>query len=355
MKNTILKSILALGIVAFAASMLAISCDKDEGGNNNSTDNPPNVGGGGSGGGNDFLDCAGLCTPLALEIQPATQYKTRYLKIKDNTVYINAGVWASKVTPLSDGTNTNRGFADVVAARISHSEGMFDIKMPSAISSMIFVNRKHVDKDSITLSAFDADCTSSSETADNALAAKAGGGHCREYGSTFSNTSNRIDIKSYLGTVFDNPNTTTHARGTMRCGMSLKNLTQDSSNFDKISDTVRFTVGDSWNVCHIGVINNDLGANVEINDDWVRDSDSVTEMEFYAIGIDVARKTIPEFSSTPGYGLTEFVKEHDNVAFKKLLEKKAGERKWWGELKFKVKFVTSTEFATLPTDFPPRP
>lgn len=329
MRKQILKSILAIGIIAFAVSITAVSCGKTAGGGNN------NSGGGNSGGGDGGSGgCTGICPTTNLTLSASKNY----VKVSDNTVTINAAGLAGDIIPYSDADPANRGFYDIEAAAGGNIKSLFDIAYPGAINGtsagLYFVNRAHVTKDTITMPAATTTCPSH-ETDEALLAASAAGGMCRFHNNP---GGDRFVFVSYLGAVFNNTDTANHARGTIVCATDLAKTSSSGGPREVVSDTTIFN-GDFRVLCQIAMVNSGLGTGVEIDDAWVGDSDSTTEVEFYAIGIDVTGKTIPKWSDASGYNLAEFRKAHDNAAFKKLLQNNP-----WGELRFKVKIVKSTDF-----------
>lgn len=351
MKKSMLRLAFMLFMVAMSSLIIAVSCNNKTAANNgNSTDNSGEVvidtdDGAGTNSGTDMN--GGTDTSKkddsSLNLYPSTDLiltdedleGNAYVKISGDTVTINANELAKAIAPNSDSADSGRGYDDASGAE---SVFLFSLKYPGATSAMILVNRAHVTKDAISLPSARGAICSSSESGDNALADTAGGGHCRIYTAG----ANAMEIYSYLGTVFNNTKNETHARGIMRCDTRLREF--DSKNYlSKIlSDTVIFNQLNRSD-CSFAMVNNGLGRGVEINDAWVNNSGSTTEVEFYAIGIDLSDKTIPQFSDAPGYGLAEFIKEHDNTATKNLLKKNK-----WGDLRFKVKIITSTDFAALP-------
>lgn len=67
--------------------------------------------------------------------------------------------------------------------------------------------------------------------------------------------------------------------------------------------------------CSLGVVNTDLGGPVKIDDNWADSKvGSTTEVEFYAIGIDISGKKVSEIATDLGFtfsaddGLTQFNK-----------------------------------------------
>lgn len=328
----ILKILLATGIVLLAALISAGSCDiklPPASGTNT------NGGNGGNGDGNGGGDggCTGICPSTNLTLSTRVPIS----KINNNIVSVNAGLWGMSRNSHSDADDNNRGYDDAVRG----TKGvLFDIKYPGATAAIFFVGRSHITKDTITMKAATAPSAatcSSSETGDNALAASAGGGHCRVYENS---TGDSIDTYNYLGTVFNNTKTGTHARGMMRCFSILVSFDETAMMDAVITDNVPFN-GLGQLTCNLAAVNS--GGTGEINDAWVADSGSTTEVELYAIGIDISGKTIAQLSDDPSFNLSRFVGDMDNATIKKLLEKNK-----WGELKFKVKLVTQAQFDLLP-------
>lgn len=325
----ILRLLVAIGVITFAVSITAVSCGKTAGGGNNS-------GSGNNGGGG----CTGICPTTNLVLIPDSP-PLAWVKVSGDTVTINAAGLAAAAIPLSDADPANRGAHDATA--VDQRTTVFKIIYPGIANNVgmyFVVGRSHVTKDTITMPATVtelAKCPSNEDT-ENTLAA-AGNAACIVHYVP----ANRLYFYNYLGTVFNNTDTANHARGIMQCNATLfKDVPLLGSN-EVISDTTIFN-RDSVAICDIVVVNNDGGASAaEIDDAWVTHAASTTEVEFYAIGIDVSGKTIPQFSNAPGYGFTEFKKAHDNAAFKRLLQNNE-----WGELRFKVKIVTAADFTAGP-------
>lgn len=358
MKKQILKSLLTFGVIAFAATSLATSCEKNGGGGYSPSkgfinDNYNR-------GNTNTNTCEGPCPNIQGELKfSVSSYIGRNIgssivkvrketvdflsngkkiKVKETpVVYLNAAGLANVIQPLSRTGDVGRGFRNTSRNRI----GIFTIQYVGGFDSpfkrtnaLLFVNRSHVNRDKISL-AISGLCPGWAESSENDFAKFKDGGNCR----TYSDDLSTLFVYSYLGTVFDNTKTSTRARGTMRChgGLSTKDdkAMNDTSLFE---DSYGYSVG-----CSLAVVNNGLGDNVEIDDAWVNDAASVTEMDFYVIGIDVTGETIPKWSDAPGFNKGVFDKYMDNAAFKKLLRKNK-----WMESNFKVKIVTATQFNALP-------
>lgn len=342
--NNSLKILLVVGVIAFSASIMATSCDKD--------------GGGGGNNANGLVPT----TNLTLWVNPLDK---SFIKVSDNTVIVNATGMSSPVdstaNPHSAADDKDRGFRSAANKSLYLFYVLYPGPTDKDSATMIFVNRAHVTKDTIALKAMpnarsstaSDDCKIGSESSENDFAKLAEGAHCRYFWSDNNadgTPDNGIGIDSYLGTLFNNTDTANRARGTMQCESALQRIEKKTGtdgrtreNGTLINDTTLLNTSGSSS-CRLAMINNGgSAAAAEIDDAWVTDSKSTTEVELYAIGVNVTDKPIPKWSDAPGYGLDEFRKAHDNAAFKRLLKNNP-----WGELKFKVKFITSTDFAALP-------
>lgn len=351
MKKQILKSLLTFGVIAFAAISLATSCEKfdvkylpperiSHDGNNSGIDKK------------DVYTCEGLCPnvgELKFDVDGSiskvrTETVTslidgKKIRLRIPVVYLNAAELAK--FPLR---SRKKIFAIQYLSSDSSPSGYHSYGGLEESSALLFVNRIHVTKDTIDL-AISGYCPRETESAENGFATNKAGGNCRTYTHPLSITDPRRDndrqlhIYSHLGTVFDNTKTTTHARGNVRCYGDL--YTKDGVAID---DTSLFRDDYSYSTtCSLAVINDSRDNTVVIDDAWVGDAASVTEMDFHVIGIDVSNKIIPKWSDAPGFNKAVFDKYMDNAAFKKLLRKYK-----WMETNFRVKIVTAAQFNALP-------
>ena len=326
--NKFLRTIIWLSIVLLAMSVTATSCNKVGGdkSNNNNNNNNNNPGGGG------FSCSTASCLELSIPT-PANGYA----KIVDKTnVVVNAAGLAAAINPLSHADDARRSFAH--ATTLGMNKELFEVKYPGATGSLVLVNRKDITTNSMTLDVATGRCDEGSESGDNTYAES--GKHCL----SFVARGGTVGFNSYLGTVFKNPNTTTHARGTMMCFQEFGD--KSSGSFVEVNDTIISGVS-LGQACHIAVVNNapnsdaTLDNAIEIDNNWVDPSaGSTTEVELYAVGFDISGKTIPGFLPTAdNFTLAKLTAGVNNATFKKLLDNNS-----WRDLRFKVKIVKSADF-----------
>ena len=332
--NYFLRTIIGLSIIMLAVSVTATSCNKVAGDKSNSNNNS---GGGNNGGGSGGGFSCSTASCLELSIPTAAN---GYAKLVDKTnVVVNAAGLATAITPLSDADDPDRSFAD--ATTLNRNKELFEVKYPGATGSLVLVNRKDITTNSMTLDVAKNPCDESSESGDNTYAES--GKHCL----TFVNRGGTVGFHSFLGTVFKNPNTTTHARGTMMCFQVFGK--RAGGTYVAVDDTV-ISEESLGQTCDIAVVNNapnsdaTLDAAIEIDNNWVDPSaGSTTEVELYAVGFDISGKTIPHFLHTAdNFNLAKLIAGVDNATFKKILEHNK-----WRDLRFKVKIVKSAEYSGL--------
>ena len=332
-----LRIFIGLSIVLLAMSVTAFSCNTDflkKLNNPNTNTNDSGSGSGGGGGGT-----GGGTTIPKLELVAHNFYAmngVKFSKIKDKTnVLISAKLLADALMPHPGRNDAERAFNQGGGGR----DFVFTINYPGNKTTMIFVNRKDVTTNEIALGAAkpaNNNCQDTgTETGDNTLAGEPGGGHCRVY----DNGNSSIGVYSHLGTVFDNPNTTTHARAALRCSGWVRDNTQVIT--DPLRDTsVLNSISNFEKGCMINMVNNNLASTVTINDNWLDDTASVKEVELYAVGIDVEGKTIPQLlPAADNFTLTKFAGAIDNATFQKMLKHNG-----WADLRFKVKIVKAADY-----------